>query len=174
MDKEEELQEADQRRPDQDEAQIPSLATGVSQAIAGEQVETDDSNRSPDDELILELLGEGFSHAQVATHCSVSTKTVQRRLRDPAFAAEVTERRRQRVAATALRLVRLGDDAVGVITDLFDSESDPVRLQAARLALDPGRRYHREDLLEAELADRITSLERTLDERPSSAPGGEA
>ena len=145
----------------------------MSQAIAGEQVETDDSNRSPDDELILELLGEGFSHAQVAMHCSVSTKTVQRRLRDPAFAAEVTERRRQRVAATALRLVRLGDVAVGVISDLFVSESDPVRLQAARLALDLGRRYHREELLEGELADRIASLERRL-EGASSAPGGEA
>lgn len=174
MDKEEELEEADQRRLDQDEAPIPSLATAVSQAIAGEQVETHDSTRSPDDELILELLGEGFSHAQVATRCSVSTKTIQRRLRDPAFVAEATERRRQRVAATASRLVRLGDDAVGVISDLFVGESEPVRLQAARLALDLGRRYHREELLEGELADRIASLERALDDRPSSAPGGEA
>ena len=174
MDTEKELEEADQRRLDQDEAPIPSSATGVSQAIAGEQVEADDSDRSPDDELILELLGEGFSHAQVGMHCFVSTKTIQRRLRDPAFAAEVTERRRQRVAATALRLVRMGDDAAGVISDLLVSGSDSVRLQAARLALDLGRRYHREDLLEAELADAITSVERRLDNRPSSAPGGKA
>lgn len=125
-------------------------------------MEQNDEQRSPDDELVLELLSAGFTHVQVAARCNISTKTIQRRLRDPSIAADLTERRRQRVASIARRLVHLADHAVDALSDALASENEHVRLQAARAVLDLGRRHHREELVESELDGRVTEIESRL------------
>ena len=82
-------------------------------------MQTDDRDHSDDptvrtelDELLIELLGEGLTHQRVADTAEISAKTVQRRLRDPGFAAAVSRRRRERVAQISGRLISASDRAV--------------------------------------------------------------
>ena len=45
---------------------------------------------SDQDELIADLLGQGWTHQRVADSVDVSSKTVQRRMSDPAFSKVVS------------------------------------------------------------------------------------
>jgi hypothetical protein len=55
---------------------------------------TDNREMSDQDELIADLLGQGWTHQRVPDSVGVSSKTVQRRMSDPAFSSVVSKRRR--------------------------------------------------------------------------------
>jgi hypothetical protein len=57
---------------------------------------TEKRELSDQDELIADLLGQGWTHRMIAETVGVSTKTVQRRLADPPFSSVVSKRRRGR------------------------------------------------------------------------------
>ena len=57
---------------------------------------TEEPELSDQDEVIADLLGEGWTHQRVAGFIGVSTKTIQRRITDPDFSRVVSARRRER------------------------------------------------------------------------------
>ena len=62
---------------------------------------------SDTDELILSGLSAGLTHGETAALASVSSKTVQRRLREETFADEVARRRGEQVVRLTGRLTAL-------------------------------------------------------------------
>ena len=103
-------------------------------------------------EVILTALAIGATHAEAAALASVSTKSVQRRLGDPAFAAELARRRAVRLDDVTGRLTGLATTALDVIADLMESGSPVVRLRAAEQALQWLTRMRRQVDVEARLA----------------------
>lgn len=122
--------------------------------------QTTDQEREPVDELLVTLLAEGWTHRRVASFCDISTKTIQRRLSDPEFSDEVSRRKRKRLTAIAVRLTRINDKALDVLEDAMEDEDVKVRMGAAKAALDYQERYHRRAVFEADVEERIATMER--------------
>jgi hypothetical protein len=122
------------------------------------------------DDLLIELLGEGWTHQRVADSAGVSTKTVQRRMNDPAFAAVVSRRRRERVAQVSGRLITTSDRAIDVLREALESDDPKVSLRAAALVLDHGHRFHQGEEAR-ELARRQEELEQRLQEALDAMAG---
>ena len=118
----------------------------------------------PIGELLVTLLAEGWTHRRVASFCDISTKTIQRRLKDPGFSDEVTRRKRERLTAIAVRLTRINDKALDVLEDAMGNEDVKVRMGAAKAALDYQERYHRRAIFEADVEERISTMEQGLAE----------
>jgi hypothetical protein len=114
----------------------------------------------PVDELLVTLLAEGWTHRRVASFCDISTKTIQRRLKDPVFSDQVSRRKRERLTAIAVRLTRINDKALDVLEDAMGDEDVKVRMGAAKAALDYQERYHRRAVFEADVEERISEMER--------------
>ena len=124
---------------------------------------TEENNMSDQDELIADLLGLGWTHQRVADTVSVSAKTVQRRLGDPAFSRVVSQRRRERFSQLSSQLLTAGDGAMDVLTEALHAEDPKVSLHAAGLILSHGHRYVRA-LDEHETDTRLDAIERRLEE----------
>jgi hypothetical protein len=124
---------------------------------------TQNKNMSDQDELIADLLGQGWTHRRVADSVGVSPKTVQRRLSDPAFSMVVSERRRDRFGQLSGQLLTAGEGAMEVLTVALRSEDPKVSLQAAGLILSHGHRYNRV-LDEHEIQLRFEAIERRLED----------
>jgi hypothetical protein len=118
---------------------------------------------SDQDELIADLLGQGWTHRRVADTVGVSSKTVQRRMSDPAFSSVVSERRRDRFGQLSGQLLTAGEGAMDVLTVALQSEDPKVSLQAAGLILSHGHRYNRV-LDEQEIQLRFEAIERRLED----------
>ena len=118
---------------------------------------------SDQDELIADLLGQGWTHRSVADSVGVSSKTVQRRMSDPAFSMVVSERRRDRFGQLSGQLLTAGEGAMDVLTVALQSEDPKVSLQAAGLILSHGHRYNRV-LDEHEIQLRFEAIERRIEE----------
>jgi hypothetical protein len=121
----------------------------------------DGEARSEEDDLMIIYLAQGWTHQQVAGQVGVSTKTVQRRMADPGFAAAVTKRRRERVGQLSGQLITATDGAVIVLRNALDSDDPKVSLRAATLILDHANRFHRGEE-EREMARRQDELEQGL------------
>lgn len=117
---------------------------------------------SPEDDSIIELLSEGASHRRTAEVLGISTKTVQRRVSDTAFADEVARRRRQRLSQLAGLFSVASNRAAEVLTDALEADDPKVALRAAGLVLDHGLR-HRRNEEEQELAARQDDLEAKME-----------
>lgn len=87
------------------------------------------------DEVLVEALSAGMSHAMAAVMAGVSTKTVQRRLHDPVFANLVRQRRALRVEEITGRLSEMAVRAVDAIEGCLNSGSGTTRLKAAEMIL---------------------------------------
>ena len=118
---------------------------------------------SDQDELIADLLGQGWTHQRVADSVGASSKTVQRRMSDPAFSKVVSERRRERFGQLSGQLLTAGNSAMDVLTGALQSEDPKVSLQAAGLILSHGHRYNRV-LDEHEIQLRFEAIERRLED----------
>lgn len=124
--------------------------------------QTDDeviTERDPADEMICQLLAEGWTHARIGAEMGVSTKTIQRRLQMPEFASELSRRRRAVVAATTAALEHMGVAALASLRELLDSNDDRLKLRSVELILQLGRRYHQEDLIEQQVLARLEAVE---------------
>jgi hypothetical protein len=82
---------------------------------------------SDQDDLIADLLGQGWAHRRVADSVGVSHKTVQRRMSDPAFSSVVSERRRDRFGQLSGQLLTAGEGAMDVLTGALQSEDPKVK-----------------------------------------------
>ena len=132
---------------------------------------TEHDRMDPADDLLEALLAEGWTHRRIASFCGISTKTIQRRLKDEDFARGVSLLRRQRLSETISRIRRITDKAVDVLDEAMDDEDVKVRMRAATAALDYQERYHRRAIFEADVDERISNLE-TAHEGESEAAEG--
>ncbi len=105
------------------------------------------------DELIIGGLSAGLTHADAADLAGVSTKTVQRRLADERFVAEVARRRGQQVERVTGQLSQLSVRAVDTLESALGDESPTIRLRAADLTLNWLVRLRREADLERRIAE---------------------
>jgi hypothetical protein len=134
------------------------------------------------DDLLLLAFAAGANAAAAAKHAGCSVKTVQRRLKDPAFRSRVDARRAELVSNAIGRLSALGTLAGDVLGELLKSQSEKVRLGAARTALDfmiKGRDYERLSREMAELRRQVEEANHERDATPArdaplAADAGEA
>src|SRR5664280_1215635 len=125
--------------------------------------EEGDDERDEQDELMIACLAQGWTHQKVADQLGVSTKTVQRRMSEPSFAAVVSRRRRERVEQLSGQLITASDGAIGVLQDLLASDDPKIQLRAASVTLGQAGRFHQGDR-ERELARRQDEMEQRLQE----------
>ena len=109
----------------------------------------------PDDLILIEALAAGQTHQQAAEHAGCSSKTVQRRLRDPAFTHALRERHAERLDQLATGLEASATIALEALNELMQSENEQIRMSAVRLALSEHVKYrstheHEARLLELE------------------------
>jgi hypothetical protein len=123
----------------------------------------------PVDESIAMLLAVGLSYGVVADTLEISTKTIQRRMRQDQFRARVIELRRQRLSAVTARLVAMSDTALDVIKEVMGSEDDRLRFKAAETVIRLGRRHHVEEEQETVLLRRMEVIEAALHQSESEA-----
>jgi hypothetical protein len=122
-----------------------------------------DDDFSPEDEELAVLLSEGMSQVAAADAVGISSKTVQRRLKDARFRRRVAELRWERPSARTARLIRMSDPALDVLERLLDSEDEAIRLRAAQAVLTLGHRRHREEVIDRDLMARLEAIEGLLD-----------
>ena len=132
--------------------------------------EEGDEYRDEQDELIIACLAEGWTHQHVGEQVGVSTKTIQRRMGEPSFAAAVAKRRRERVEQLTGQLITASDGAVGVLRDLLASDDPKVQLRAATLTLGHANRFHQGEQ-DRELARRQDEMDQRLQEAIDAMAG---
>lgn len=107
------------------------------------------------DEILIQHLVAMRTHEEAAHAASCSTKTVQRRLADPEFSAELGRRRALHVAALTAKVCIAEDRAVDVVLEVMETGKDEQRLRAAALIHSWSGRLRRETDVDA----RLTLLE---------------
>ena len=110
------------------------------------------------DELLVVALAKGESNVTAAKLGGCSLRTVDRRMADPTFRDEVQKVRNGLVATAAGRIAGLMDDATDALKELLGSETEAIRLSAARTVFDVALRL--KDC--AELENRLSAVEETL------------
>ncbi|MCC7418656.1 MAG: hypothetical protein IT428_00095 [Planctomycetaceae bacterium] len=111
---------------------------------------------TPKDEAIALALASGKSRNAVADECGVTTRTVYRKMLQPAFRERVRQLRVKIVDENAARLSASGAEAIETLGVLLKSPTPPaVRLGAARAIIELGVKL-RESV---ELEERIARLE---------------
>ncbi len=130
----------------------------------GDSTATDEATerRQVRDEILIAALASGRTDGEAAELAGCSARTVRRlRCEDPTFGRRVSERRAERVAAQAGRLIELGDRARETMEACLDDEVAHVRLRAADLLQRGGERQHRASHVDVEIAElraRINAL----------------
>jgi hypothetical protein len=114
---------------------------------------------SDGDEVLIAALAEGLTHAAAGELAGVSAKTVQRRMSNPEFAGAVGDGRRQRVRDVVGLLVGASQRAVQVLVEVLERGDPADQLRAARMVLEYSGRYHREQVVDDDLARRMLVLE---------------
>ena len=110
----------------------------------------------PTELVLIDALGRGLSHERAGKLIGRSSKTVQRNLKNPDFAAAVEQRRAQISDDMRARLDTVANRALEVVENCMDAESEYVRLAAARLALQRHLTY----INALDVAERLNELER--------------
>lgn len=101
------------------------------------------------DEVLVDNLALGQSPTDAAEGAGVSRRTVYRRMEDPEFRQQVTQRRTMLLDEFTNRVTEVASAAMlRVQLLMFDSESELVQLRAARTILDQVARV--QDLMELE------------------------
>jgi hypothetical protein len=85
------------------------------------------------DQLLVEYLAAGMTDSAAALKVGCSSKTVQRRRKDPTFGAALAARKADRVAQVAAMLGEAAVDAVATMRDGLSAERDSDRLRAAAM-----------------------------------------
>jgi hypothetical protein len=113
------------------------------------------------DERILIALSCGATAAAAAREAGVGTRTVERRLADPAFRARLHQLRTETLERTGGALIAAGLRAVQTLLSLQDvSQPAPVRLGAAKALVELGLKTFQ--LIE--IGQRMTEMNARVDE----------
>lgn len=104
---------------------------------------------------LIAALAAGCTASKAAQKAGCSTRTVARRLADPAFRAEVKAASREIVTRATARLAASSTRAADTLRRLLGSKDERVRLSAVRWTL----RLLTHLLDHEELSDRVAALE---------------
>ena len=118
------------------------------------------ARRRRGDEQILSALAAGKSYREAAREAGLSYKTVQRRVADPLFRAELDDLKRNVVRQAAAHIANAATSAVAALEALLADRDPWVRLRAAAKILDTAIDYNQEALI----TDRIAALEERANE----------
>ncbi len=114
-------------------------------------------------DVLVSALARGETHASAATLSGYCVRTVQRRLDDGEFRGEVQRVRSQIVDAAAGRISNTLDAAAICLKNLLVSESDAIKLSAARALFEIGIRLKEV----VELESRLQAVEDRLNAKPA-------
>jgi hypothetical protein len=117
------------------------------------------SGKKTGDEALLLALASGLSVPKAAATAGVSERTAYRRLRELAFRSRVAETRVEIVSATVGRLAALGSASADALEKLLKSKAEPVRLGAARTALEYMFKSNEQQTLARQLDDLRAEVE---------------
>jgi hypothetical protein len=122
------------------------------------------------DEVLIAALAAGMTHAMAGTLAGVASKTVQRRLSNDSFVAEIARRRAVRVDEVTGRLSELSVRALEVLEECLVSSSPTVRLRAAEMTFAWFRRLRDEVDVDVRLArlERISKVD-TVDDAEATS-----
>lgn len=118
------------------------------------------------DEIAAFAIATGSTTLEAARKARVTPRTIDRWLATPSFRKRISEIRTEILERSTGQLVNILTCAIGSLRSLLVSESDHVRLGAARTILDTAVKYHEVLALE----ERVKNLE----ERESQGPDQEA
>lgn len=107
--------------------------------------------RRGDDHLLVNLTA-GMTVRDAARSAGMAERTAHRRLEDPQFRRRLETARRELIAMTVERMAVASTKAVDTLSELLDSETDSVRLGAARSILEIGMRMRQQYVLEKRLS----------------------
>jgi len=110
------------------------------------------------DELLIIALAQGATSAQAAEAAGVSERTVFRRRDDPEFKNKWREANKEIRDQARSNIANLAWKAASTIGSLLESQSEQVRLRAARTVLEFGSRIRSEEEVEV----RLEALEKGL------------
>lgn len=120
-------------------------------------------------DVLIASLASGLTHVEAGEMAGMSAKTVQRRLKDPGFAARVATERTARINELRGQMTGLAGTAIAVLADAMTPSSDAkIRLSAATTVL-----RHFRDVTDGDAERRIADLEASI-ERILSSVGHEA
>lgn len=112
------------------------------------------ARRAAQQELAVEALARGCSYAQAGELAGVTAKTIQRWMRDGAFARLLSERRGDRLSQVTGLLLDATTEAVAVLRrECREAERASDRLRAASLLLTLAPRLHDRLDVDARLAE---------------------
>lgn len=120
------------------------------------------------DEVLIDALAAGLTHAEAGVLAGVSSKTVQRRLHDGVFAARVGRDRSMRLEEISGQLTAMAPTAIGVLRECMAVDKPLVRLRAAEATLLWLTRVRREVDFELRLARLESTDETDTDDSASS------
>jgi hypothetical protein len=104
---------------------------------------------------LLTALASGASVKEAARLTGIGERTAHRRLEDPIFQERISDMRSEFLSAAVGRLSETAMEAANTLRDLLNSQSDSVRLSAARAILEFAPKL-RESV---ELERRMTEIE---------------
>jgi DNA-binding CsgD family transcriptional regulator len=116
-------------------------------------------------ELAL-ILATGASTLDAAEKLQISRRTVQRKLRKPAFRKLVADLRSQLFSSALGRMAENMTHATDALASLLDASDPAVRLRAARATLSLALRLRDS----VEVSDRLSELEAELARKQGVAP----
>ena len=116
------------------------------------------SGHSRRHDVLVTELARGESHTAAAKLAGVSRRTVQRKLDDPQFREEVKRARSGLIGDATGRVVGLLGAASKALSDLLASETESIRLSAARCVFDVALKLKEC----ADLEDRLLAVEEQL------------
>jgi hypothetical protein len=105
------------------------------------------------DETLIELKATGKSDTQAADEAGCCAKTVQRRRKNPAFAAALSARKAERVAEAAGMLGEASIKAVATMEECLSAPKEADRLRAAGQIVSSLVRLRAESELEATIEE---------------------
>ncbi len=111
-------------------------------------------------DLLLQALACGATHEAAARQAGVTTRTVARRLADPAFRRELTRIRSDMVARTTGMLTAASLESVKTLLDLQKSGTPAVKLGAARSVIELATRLREIVDIETHLLELEAKLEK--------------
>jgi hypothetical protein len=118
------------------------------------------AGKAGQNDMLALALARGETVAAAARAAGLSERTVRRRLEDAEFRRLVESARGELWGAASGLLSALASKAAGVLGELMDSDSESIRLSAARAALEHGTALR--GLIDLE--SKVSELERVIDE----------
>jgi len=118
-------------------------------------------NKSHADEVLAVALSRGCTLTEAAEKAGMSERTARRRRDDPAFAERVRELRHAQSDKAVAAVDQASVKAADTLTELCDSDSERIKLGAARCLLELTFKIREQ----REVVERLEALEQTLRER---------